>query len=67
MTGSGFYIPPIYLWWWLGDGASGIVLTTLAMFNGHLKANQPDVYNQAIVGHSADKPMFSSKHQPAEQ
>jgi hypothetical protein len=45
----------------------GIVLTTIAMFNGHLKANQADVYNQAIVGHSADKPMFSSKHQPAEQ
>ena len=28
MTGNCFYIPPIYLWWWLG----GIVLPTLPQF-----------------------------------
>ena len=27
MAGNGFYIPPIK-WWWLGDGANGIVLPT---------------------------------------
>jgi hypothetical protein len=25
-------IRPIYLWWWLGDGANGIVLTTLTEY-----------------------------------
>ena len=26
MTGNGKFIAPVYLWWWLGDGANGIAL-----------------------------------------
>ena len=29
MTGNGISIPPLWKWWWLGDGKHGIVLPTL--------------------------------------
>ena len=32
--GNGKFLPPIYLWWRLGDGKHGIVLTTLVVFKG---------------------------------